>query len=129
MKLVSLREILLVSVLLLIGCGEPSKMSETIYEIKICYESLGRSPEEVENDIAIPVESILEKIDGVSSISSNSSINSAEIVIEHSRQYDIEKTINIIERELVINQSELPKDIPAPIVLHVTSSSGSIGCK
>jgi len=126
---VALKLNLALGALLGVGCGNSSKTIEPVNVFAICYESSGRSAEEVERDITIPVESIFERKSGIKSISSSSSSSSTKITLEFSSVEDITKKQNEIEAALSENHSKLPKDTPRPLVTHVAIEANSNACE
>ena len=126
---VALKLNLALGALLGVGCGNSSRTIEPVNVFAICYESSGRSAEEVERDITIPVESIFERKSGIKSISSSSSSSSTKITLEFSSVEDITKKQNEIEAALSENHSKLPKDTPRPLVTHVAIEANSNVCE
>ena len=129
MNKVVLKLNLVLGTLLGVGCGNSSKSIELGSVFVICYESSGRSAEEVERDIIVPVESIFERKSGIKSITSSSSSSNAQINLEFSPGKDITKRQNEIETVLSQSHSKLPKDTPHPVVTHVAIEANSNVCE
>ena len=126
MKIVSFRVFFAVIVVFIIGCNKNPTDEEIYHEIDICYESLDRSAEDVEQDITIPVEEILASLELAKTISSVSSRDHAIITLEISQKFNVEEAIEKIKNELSQKSTLLPLGMPNPIIAHITDTSEPI---
>jgi multidrug efflux pump subunit AcrB len=115
-KTVILKTCLVVSSFLICGCGDAPKANESLHRFVVCSESHGRTPEEVERDITIPIEDIFQNMRGIDSISSGSSSDNARVTLDILGNENGTKLQSEIEQELDRNRIKLPKDIPLPVV-------------
>ena len=113
---------LAVVIVSLAGCREHPKGGENYYKMVICYQSLGRSAEEVETDVVEPAEKIVNSLQSILSINSASTRNRGIITLEISQTYTMEETRSLIKDRLTLKRALLPLDIPDPVITPVTES-------
>jgi multidrug efflux pump len=83
----------------------------------------GNPPVDMENLVTRPLEKELHTIKGVKSLSSTSSQDNSDIVVEFKDDYDIKKALNDVKDAIDRSKSELPTDLPVdPIAIELDAS-------
>jgi len=75
---------------------------------------MGANAEIIESQITEPLEKSINGIEGVKSISSQSSVGSSNITVEFEVGYDLEKAANDVRDKVSRSMRSLPQDIDAP---------------
>ncbi|MFK7697646.1 efflux RND transporter permease subunit [Paenibacillus sp. HJGM_3] len=123
--------IAIVILVLLVACGgvySATKFKqESMPDIAIPYLFVtalypGATPQEVQNEVAIPLERALRQVEGVQVLESTSASNVATVNMQFSFSADLqEKTAKVEE---VLNGMQLPQGVEKPVLNKISFSSG-----
>ncbi|AQG80036.1 efflux RND transporter permease subunit [Spirosoma montaniterrae] len=77
----------------------------------------GANPDIIESQITEPIEKSLNSIEGIRTISSNSSLGASTITVEFNLDADLERAANDVRDKVAQAQRLLPQDVDAPPVV------------
>ncbi len=98
----------------------------TAPSVTVVAEAHGMAPEEVETLITFPIETALNGAAGVRRVRSNTSVGIAVITAEFDWDTDVYQARQIVAERLGTVGSQLPPDLPAPVLAPVASIMGEI---
>lgn len=103
--------------------GIPIQMTPTVDkpEIQVRTEYIGAAPQEIEEQITLPIEEKLQAVEGLKEITSTSQEGSSNVELEF--EWGVNKDIALIDIiKRLARVKDLPEDIEPPIVIAGTSS-------
>lgn len=98
-----------------LGVREYPAIDPPIITVRTNYT--GANPEIIESQITEPIEKSLNSIEGIRTISSNSSLGASTITVEFDLNADLERAANDVRDKVAQAQRQLPQDIDAPPVV------------
>lgn len=98
----------------------------TAPSVTVVTEAHGLAPEEVEALVSIPLEAALNGASGVRRVRSNNSIGISVVTVEFDWDFDVFQARQIVTERLSTARSELPPDLPQPVLAPITSIMGEI---
>lgn len=118
--------------LLIWGAVESLRMPVDVFpdltapSVTVVTEAHGMAPEEVETQIAFPLETALNGAPGVRRVRSNSSIGISVITVEFTWGTDVYQARQIVTERLATIGGQLPPGIDEPTLAPITSIMGEI---
>ena len=94
--------------------------------VTIVAEVHGMAPQEVEKLVTFPIETAMNGAAGVRRVRSNTTVGLAVITVEFNWDTDIYRARQIVTEKLQTARSQLPPDIPSPVLAPITSVMGEI---
>ncbi|MES1944557.1 CzcA family heavy metal efflux pump [Salinisphaera sp. PC39] len=94
--------------------------------VTIVAEVHGMAPQEVEKLVTFPIETAMNGASGVRRVRSNTTVGLAVITVEFDWDTDIYKARQIVTEKLQAARSQLPPDIPPPVLAPITSVMGEV---
>lgn len=108
-----------------LGIREYPAIDPAVINVRTSYT--GASAEIIEQQITEPLEKVINGVQGVKNITSNSAQGSSNITVEFELGVDLEKAANDVRDKVSQGISQLPKDVDAPpIVTKADSDSDPI---
>ncbi|GAB4023908.1 efflux RND transporter permease subunit [Spirosoma koreense] len=98
-----------------LGVREYPAIDPPVISVRTSYT--GANPEIIESQITEPIEKSLNSIEGIRTISSNSSLGSSNITVEFNLDANLEQAANDVRDKVSQAQRQLPQDIDAPPVV------------
>ncbi len=98
-----------------LGVREYPAIDPPIISVRTNYT--GANPEIIESQITEPIEKSLNSIEGIRTISSNSSLGASTITVEFDLSADLERAANDVRDKVAQAQRQLPQDIDSPPVV------------
>ncbi len=98
-----------------LGVREYPAIDPPIITVRTNYT--GANPEIIESQITEPIEKSLNSIEGIRTISSNSSLGASTITVEFDLSADLERAANDVRDKVAQAQRQLPQDIDSPPVV------------
>lgn len=98
-----------------LGVREYPAIDPPIITVRTNYT--GANPEIIESQITEPIEKSLNSIEGIRTISSNSSLGASTITVEFDLSADLERAANDVRDKVAQAQRQLPQDIDGPPVV------------
>ena len=98
-----------------LGVREYPAIDPPVISIRTSYT--GANPEIIESQITEPIEKSLNSIEGIRTISSNSSLGASSITVEFNLDADLEQAANDVRDKVAQAQRQLPQDIDSPPVV------------
>ena len=98
-----------------LGVREYPAIDPPIISVRTNYT--GANPEIIESQITEPIEKSLNSIEGIRTISSNSSLGASTITVEFDLSADLERAANDVRDKVAQAQRQLPQDIDGPPVV------------
>lgn len=94
--------------------------------VTVVAEVHGMAPQEVEKLVTSPIEAAMNGAAGVRRVRSNTTVGLAVITVEFDWDTDIYKARQIVTEKLQTARSQLPPDIPPPVLAPITSVMGEV---
>ncbi|MDT0617474.1 efflux RND transporter permease subunit [Salinisphaera sp. P385] len=94
--------------------------------VTIVAEVHGMAPQEVEKLVTFPIETAMNGAAGVRRVRSNTTVGLAVITVEFDWDTDIYKARQIVTEKLQTARSQLPPDVPPPVLAPITSVMGEV---
>ncbi|GAB3710740.1 efflux RND transporter permease subunit [Spirosoma flavus] len=98
-----------------LGVREYPAIDPPVISVRTNYA--GANPEIIESQITEPIEKSLNSIEGIRTISSNSSLGASTITVEFNLDANLEQAANDVRDKVAQAQRQLPQDIDAPPVV------------
>lgn len=98
-----------------LGVREYPAIDPPIISVRTNYT--GANPEIIESQVTEPIEKSLNSIEGIRTISSNSSLGASTITVEFDLGADLERAANDVRDKVAQAQRQLPQDIDGPPVV------------
>lgn len=98
-----------------LGVREYPAIDPPVISVRTNYA--GANPEIIESQITEPIEKSLNSIEGIRTISSNSSLGASTITVEFNLDANLEQAANDVRDKVAQAQRQLPQDVDAPPVV------------
>ena len=98
-----------------LGVREYPAIDPPVISVRTNYT--GANPEIIESQITEPIEKSLNSIEGIRTISSNSSLGASTITVEFNLDANLEQAANDVRDKVAQAQRQLPQDIDSPPVV------------
>ncbi len=98
-----------------LGVREYPAIDPPVISVRTNYT--GANPEIIESQITEPIEKSLNSIEGIRTISSNSSLGASTITVEFNLDANLEQAANDVRDKVAQAQRQLPEDIDGPPVV------------
>ena len=105
-----------------LGVREYPAIDPPIISVNTSYT--GANPEIIESQITEPLEKVINGIQGIRTISSNSALGSSQITVEFNLNIDLEQAANDVRDKVSQALRLLPQDIDAPPVVSKADANG-----